>query len=1264
MLNTLRHIGFLCPFLIWFAMPAPVSAQFGDNHVALEGLEKSSAAWGDYDGDGDLDVLLIGCTKLNENRDDCAEDGFSTQLYENQDGNFEREANATSLVDVANGDVDWGDYDNDGDLDILLTGRNTSFLPTSRIYRNEGDGVFKDIGAHLIDVYFSAAAWGDYDNDGDLDAMLIGRDTTSKRYTRLYRNNGDHSFGVMDNPFVNVDEGDLAWGDYDNDNDLDILLMGNDGNETGARHAHLYQNDGDDNFIPTNLPALLPSGLHQGSVSWGDFNSDGWLDILINGKQGNNFFTAVYQNNNRGADFDQIAIGSLPGTRLGESAWGDYNNDGDLDIALSGKGVQGDTVLIFENDGLGNFTAPTTLDGISEGGLAWGDYDKDGSLDLLVTGKSGNTSSLTRIYRNTANLSANNPPTGPESLNFPHVEGNTVDGYTVILSWPAGNDSETPAKGLSYNLRVGTQPGGSEIMGPMTGQDGIRNLPKPGNTSMNTGWTLKNLKNGTYYWSVQAIDNNFQGSSFASEGMFKIPGPQITLAEPLMPPAHMTTFEIKAEVTNVSPENTLDVYIEWKLNDARQCAIQMRPDQSGVINKTFVGPIPPPDSLITLTQCPVPPEHINGGDRISFSVVAKDSLQLTSTPDYSFIVRPGAPAFTALPLQKDAQTIKLQWQVAAADTSIKHFHLYRSLASQDTMKLVSLTQDNTVYLDERLSPGVTYFYRLKASNEGGSSIFSEEVAASLCFQQDPVAIAGPNEIAIRWKRHAACDVDRYEIMRNSSSLATVASTDTLVILADTTVLQASSYRYGITAITGLNAQITSNETHEVSPFEYPRTSNISTGFIEFGDHTRSKNYRMVGLPGADNIVLESTFSGRSGHDWNAFDDNGEPQNYLQAFDSDTTRFMFRAGKGFWIIRNEPWKVEQGVKSVRPQLKYTNGTGVYGYWIELQPGWNIISNPFFERVNWEQILKHNNNLSDNLWSYNGTRFLPATHLATYEGFYFHNTRSLDALFIPLPRSSVASKTGSKPIKAPHGTVLAVEALDNNKLAARVLAGLHPEASLTLDNFDQFAPPSSFEAVSLKWYNPEIERAHKWLATEYRPVSTEGQRYSMVLKGAAGKIIALSVTGLDAFEDQEVYLVDELTGRSINLHDRPEIQFNLSETALRFALLIGSSAFIADQEASLLPATYHLSQNYPNPFSLEVAFTFGIPKGQQNVPVKLEVYNLLGQRVARVVNHTYNAGLYKARWDGTDMNGFPVPSGVYIYRIAAGDWQASKTMVRVR
>jgi bacillolysin len=449
--------------------------QFTDIGASLQGLGGSAVAWGDYDNDGDLDVLVTGCSQTGAG--DCWI--LNGKVYRNDGGGaFTLVANPTG---VTSGSVAWGDYDRDGDLDFALSGCDWTgiygcYRSVTKVYRNDGGGTFTDIAAGLPATSYRTLAWGDYDDDGDLD-LLAG--------ATLFRNDGG---GV----FTNVWTGSgarSAWGDYDNDGDLDILMI-----SAGSPYAStIYRNDGGGVF--TDAAAGL-AGVGGGFVAWGDYDNDGDLDVLLSGSTSSTPVSKVYRNDGAGG-FTDVWTGPS-----GAAAWGDYDNDGDLDIlALSS---------VYRNDGGASFVdaGEALPSGASTAtSVAWGDYDNDGDLDILLSG-----SLLTRIYSN-GGTTANTAPSAPTGLG---AEGRR-------LSWTASTDAQTPAAGLTYNVRVGTTPGGVDVVPPMASTaTGYRRVAQMGNQNLGTTASLTGLGPGTYYWAVQAVDSAFAGSPFSAESSFQV----------------------------------------------------------------------------------------------------------------------------------------------------------------------------------------------------------------------------------------------------------------------------------------------------------------------------------------------------------------------------------------------------------------------------------------------------------------------------------------------------------------------------------------------------------------------------------------------------------------------------------------------------------------------------------------------------------------------------------------------------------------------
>jgi len=473
------------------------ATDYVDTGAGISPAYNSSAAWGDYDNDGDLDFALCGLDVSNVRL---------FKLYRNDNNLFTDIA--TSITPVSYGSLAWGDYDRDGDLDLLITGQAASGL-TTKIYRNDSSS-FVDINAGLPGVYFSSAVWGDYDNDGDLDILLAGASSTASPYTpiaKIYSNTGGVFSSAVD--LTGVRSCSASFCDIDIDGDLDILLTG----ATTATSPYgvtlkQYRND---NGTYVDASATI-TGVYNSSHAWGDYDGDGDLDLLMAGNTGTVSQTKLYRN-----DKGVLVDSEMPftGAVYPSVAWGDYDNDGDYDAIVSGSYISAVYTKIYGNNGGVLSEVPSSLDNLMRGTTAFGDYDNDGDLDLLVFGTTTTDSSVRigKIYRND-NTALNARPSAPTNLR------RIVSGSYTILQWDAQPDDHTTCDTQTYMLRIGTSPGACDVSAPSSLNSGIRKTAGLGYALGNTSWRVKNTAipaSNTYYWSVQAIDGAFKGSQFSPE---------------------------------------------------------------------------------------------------------------------------------------------------------------------------------------------------------------------------------------------------------------------------------------------------------------------------------------------------------------------------------------------------------------------------------------------------------------------------------------------------------------------------------------------------------------------------------------------------------------------------------------------------------------------------------------------------------------------------------------------------------------------------
>ena len=478
-----------------------------DSGMELTQVQNSSVAWGDIDNDGDFDLAIMGWDGTNR----------YFQIYKNGANN--RLTLSQSLTGVSHGYLSFADYDRDGDLDLAITGKITEGYGTTKIYQNDGKGNFSDSGIELMDVYNSALAWGDYDNDGDLDLVLIGaRMGAPGIVAKIYENKGNGTFedsGITD--LTPIASGSVAWGDYDNDGDLDLALSGDTG-VAGNYICKIYENDYKTNptspFSPVG--AGFP-GVMNSSLAWGDYNNDGWLDIVISGQSSGGYICQVWKNDGDGT-FSKT--NDLTGVYNSSLAWGDYDNDGDLDLVVTGL-TSGETPSskIYKSDGDPNYNfSPDngqSLDDVDQGGVAWCDYDGDNDIDLALTGSSAG-GPVTKIYKNSE--SPNSLPTPPTSSEFITTYNSTTGELTI--SWPAGSDNKTPQAGLYYNFRIGSESGKDDLVAARYGSPLLGNFISKSTATVAGGpmqtRTFSLYAKG-YYWSVQTIDTGL-GYSWSQEG--------------------------------------------------------------------------------------------------------------------------------------------------------------------------------------------------------------------------------------------------------------------------------------------------------------------------------------------------------------------------------------------------------------------------------------------------------------------------------------------------------------------------------------------------------------------------------------------------------------------------------------------------------------------------------------------------------------------------------------------------------------------------
>jgi ASPIC and UnbV/FG-GAP-like repeat len=354
----------------------------------------------DFDGDGNLDIVASSWGLRDQLR-------FFRNDGSGRFADRTKEAGLTGQLGGIN--LTHADYDNDGDADLLVIRggwlREAGPHPES-LLRNRGDGTFEDVteAAGLLTLHPThTAAWGDYDNDGYLDLFLGHEDWGLKKHAvQLFHNNRDGTFTdrapALGFGVLGVVKG-VAWGDYNNDRLPDLYVS-----RFGLPNL-LYRNDGGTGFTDVTAIARVAEPVNSFPTWFFDYDNDGWLDIFVGGFDESSVDAVaslyrgvkrpggtprLYRNKGDGTFEDVTTAAKLDRVLLAMGAnFGDLDNDGFLDVYVGTGAPDLSTLLpnrMFRNAGGKFFQDVTTSGGfghLQKGhGISFGDLDNDGDQDI------------------------------------------------------------------------------------------------------------------------------------------------------------------------------------------------------------------------------------------------------------------------------------------------------------------------------------------------------------------------------------------------------------------------------------------------------------------------------------------------------------------------------------------------------------------------------------------------------------------------------------------------------------------------------------------------------------------------------------------------------------------------------------------------------------------------------------------------------------------------------------------------------------------
>ncbi len=426
--------------------------------------------------------------------------------------------------------------------------------------------------------------------------------------------------------------------------------------------------------------------------------------------------------------------------------------------------------------------------------------------------------------------------------------------------------------------------------------------------------------------------------------------------------------------------------------------------------------------------------------------------------------------------------------------------------------------------------------------------------------------------------------------------------------------------------------------------------NLNNGITAPNDAVTGTNasaYRMISIPVNNFLGLADTIFGN-------FAPSYDPKKYrlFQLIDTQFVEYdkgnftRLTSGKGYWFIT----KVKAKLKSGKGSLYPVNKT----FQITLQPGYNVIGNPYNFDITWNDVSRDSTKVSS-LYTYDGKGFKKTTILKPWEGYIVKNLTKNPITVSLIPRPITIAKQNTRIFRNDDWSIkLELETKDyrddDNYFGALKNA---------LDEFDKYdeIKPLIYLDQYLYLYS---EENNQQLSYNFKKSYKNGYIWKCKIKAKDdGNFVKLTMPEINNLPDSyKIILIENENNKIYDLRSIREIIFKKQKDEIfnkSVTLLVGDDNFINQQieGKKFVPKSYELMQNYPNPFNPETNIKFMLPEKSS---VQLKVYNILGQEVATLVNEVFEAGEYLTK---LNINNYGLSSGVYIYRIVSKSLESNKT-----